>query len=57
VVAVQSRVVAFHGFDPAGLPPLMLQKKLMMKKIWNNIRPHAEYDMNWFQCSTGCACA
>ena len=46
VVAVQSRVVAFHGFDPAGLPPLMLQKKLMMKKIWKNISPHAEYDMN-----------
>src|SRR5665213_3667213 len=39
--ADHSSVVASHGFLPTFWPPLMLQKKLMMKKIWKNPRPHA----------------
>ena len=42
VVAVQSSVVAFHGFEPAGLPPLMLQKKLMMNGICASASPNAQ---------------
>ena len=54
--ADHSSVVASHGLSPTRLPPLMLEKKLMMNGIWNSPRPHAPKPITMFHLRSPALC-